>query len=49
MNDRAKAEADLALIQKGVVERLKRNIFGYSFIAFSSVAIGCGVAKGFAP
>ena len=27
--DRAKAEADLALIEKGVVERLKRNIFGY--------------------
>ncbi len=27
--DRAKAEADIALIQKGVVERLRRNIFGY--------------------
>ena len=27
--DRAKAEADLALIEKAVAERLKRNIFGY--------------------
>ncbi len=27
--DRARAEADLALIGKGVVERLSRNIFGY--------------------
>jgi len=27
--DRTKAEADLALIEKGVVERLRRNIFGY--------------------
>ncbi|MGE5844381.1 MAG: nicotinamide-nucleotide amidohydrolase family protein, partial [Syntrophaceae bacterium] len=27
--DRAKAEADIALIEKGVVERLRRNIFGY--------------------
>ncbi len=27
--DRPKAEADLALIERGVVERLRRNIFGY--------------------